>query len=683
VRLRVYTAALALTGLFGAIAVKAYGVQLTDAEHYRELARRQHTKMLEIPAPRGIVYDRTGSELAVTADVDSVFASPHEVVDVVGTAAKLAALLSLDVREVEARLSSRRYFAWLERHVSVEEARAIRDAGLPGVDIAREPRRYYPGRSLAGPVLGFAGIDGEGLDGIELSMNDLLRGRRARLAAVRDASGTVLPAADEAAAADRAVAGASITLTLDRFIQFSAERALAEAVATHKARAGTVVVLDVTTGGVLAMAASPGYDPNEPAARVGEGARNRAITDAYEVGSVMKVFTVAAALEAGAVRPEQWIDVEHGEYRVAGKTFRDTYKDVMLTVGGVIKRSSNVGAIKIARMLGKQRLHDALVRLGFGEKTGIELGGERAGLVRDPARWGEIGLATAAFGYGMTATPLQVAAALAAIGNGGIMHAPRLVERVVSAEGRVLYARQPRGKRVLSEATAAAMLPMLASVFDRGRDGGTARSVWVDGYRAGGKTGTAYRIDPATKKYSKDHYLSSFMGLAPIDAPRIAIVIVIDEPRGQKHYGGEVAGPVFARVVSESLRYLGLPPEPTPRPEEETKGPTGPGGDGDGDGDGVAADPPPEREPVAVTDGAEPTGAPANEAEAAEAEPGAAIGPTVPDFRGLGVARSLAVAREAGIAIEIEGTGRAVEQLPLPGPAAAPVTCRVTFSAAD
>ncbi len=658
VRTRVYIVASALTALFCAIGYKAYAVQVTGGEHYRELARRQHLRTVEVPAPRGSIYDATGAELAVTADVDSAFANPREIVDVAGTAERIAELLDLDVRAVEAKLSADRYFVWLERHITVEEADALRAADLPGVSMTREPRRFYPFKQLAAPLLGFAGIDGNGLDGIERSMDELLVGKRAKLAAVRDASGTILLGAnsgdDEAASP-----GSSITLTIDRFIQFSSERALAESIEVNEAEAGTVVVLDVNTGAVLAMASWPTYDPNDPRGRAQsrQGARNRAITDAYECGSVMKVFTIAAAIEAGVVTPDQWIDTENGRFKVGRKLIRDVHRDPRLTVTGVLKRSSNVGAAKIARKLGPERLHAALLHYGFGAKTGIELPGERAGIVHKPDRWGEIGLATISFGYGMTATPLQVAQTLAAIGNGGTLHEPRLIKQVADSTGRVVYRHEPNGRRIMSEQTARQMLAMLAAVFEKGKHGGTARKIDVPGFLVGGKTGTSHKLDPQTRTYSKDLYLSSFIGLAPIDDPKIAVVVLIDEPHGEHHYGSQVAGPVFARIVSESLRYMGVPGAPQ-----------------HADADATASAPLPEFFHGLPIDDDEVTRdqLPEPIIEAGQIR--------VPSFKGMSLGRALDAARECGLEVEVEGTGRVVEQFPPPGATDSTVVCKLVLS---
>lgn len=655
VRARIYLAAGVMGLLLLAIGYKAYGIQIDDASRYREMARRQHLRTLEVPAPRGVLFDTRGRELAVTAEVDSIFASPNTIEDVTGTAEALAEALDLDLRELEAKLSSPRHFVWIARHVAPDKARLVADLDLPGVEITAEPRRYYPGSQLAGPVVGFANIDGKGIEGVERAMNELLEGVPGQLRAVRDARGRVMLSGIDAGD----VPGASVYLSLDQTIQYIAETQLARAVELHKAAAGVAVVLEIGTGRVLAMANLPTYDPNQPGSDARRGARNRAITDVYEIGSSMKVFTVAAALEAGAIRPNQVFDVEKGRIRVGRKWIRDSYRDDELDVTGIIRRSSNVGAIKIARKLGAEALHEALGRYGFGDTTGVELPGERAGVLRPPQRWGEIGLATASFGYGMSATALQVAAGFAAIANRGVYHAPRVVREVRDAEGKVMYQHEATGRQMMDPGVAETVRVMLGSVFDRGRKGGTARDVYVEGYTAGGKTGTAYKVDHATGRYADHLYLSSFAGIAPLEDPRIAIVVLIDEPGGDEHYGGVVAGPVFAGIASESLRYLGVPQD---RPEEADASPPAAGG--------KAAEPEPEPEPIA-----EPAGA----ADLSEALTEAIDGVRVPDFRGLGMATVLERARAAGVSVQVVGTGRAVSQTPEPGVAAKGAKCRVVF----
>ena len=661
VRLRIIGVSAVLTLLLGAIAYRAWGLQIREGDHYRALAHRQHTATVEVPAPRGAIYDATGAELAVTADIDSVYANPREIVDLLGAAETLSRLLEVDARELEARLASPRYFVWVKRHVSAEEAQAVREAKLPGVYLTPEPRRFYPGRQLAGPVLGFAGIDGRGLDGLELTMNDLLAGQRAKAAALRDAAGRVMLPDPEAVPRP----GAQVVLTLHRYIQLAAERALERAMTEFDARAGVVVVLDVQNGEVLALASWPTYDPNRPGRDREEGARNRAVTDVYEIGSIMKVFTVAAALEAGVVTPETTFDIEGGRILVGRHPIRDTYKDDTLTTGGVLKRSSNVGVVKIVRRLGKERLHDALIRFGFGKKTEVELPGEQPGLVRPHERWGEIALATASFGYGMSATPLQVAAAFAAVANGGVYHEPRVVREVRAPDGAVLYRRESEGRRVLSEETALALRPMLGSVFDKGRDGGTARYLELDGFTAGGKTGTAHKVDPATGRYGDKLYLASFAGFAPLEDPRVMTLVLIDEPRGEKYFGGIVAGPVWLEVMTATMKYMGLA---SGAPGEDGAKVAAAGGEIGG-----------ELEVVPVGEGGQAADDPGSVSGTGTGT-GTGTGFEMPEFVGKGVPEVLSLARARGIRVELVGSGRAVQQFPPPGASSRTAECRIVFS---
>lgn len=548
--------------LFG-IAVRAWGLQVGSGDLFRDQAARQHAITVEIPAPRGAIVDRLGRPLAVTADADSIWADPREVRDVAATAEKLAQLLDGDVRLLEEKLGSERRFIWLARKIQPEVAAAVRAAKLPGIVVSSEPHRYYPARSVGGTLIGRANIDGHGIDGIELMMDKLLSGQRSRIAGLRDARGRAVLSDG----LTPATPGAQVQLTIDQTIQAIAEGALAETMHSTMAKSGVVVVLDVATSEVLGMASAPSFDPNEVTQDQPAASRSRAVADAYEIGSVMKLFNVATALDAGVTTPDEMFDTEGGAWKLGPKTIRDVHHDWQLTTSEIIKRSSNIGSAKLALRLGRDRLSRGLRQFGFGKKTGIELPGEQSGLLREARSWREIELATISYGYGLTVTPLQVAAAVAAIGNRGVWHAPRIVGKVTSDRGEVLPRPEAPSFAAIRPETAAKMMPMLASVFDGGPKAGTANKVVVDGFRCGGKSGTAHKFDPVTKGYSMSKYLSSFAGLAPIDAPRLAILVLIDEPSGGDYFGGKIAGPVFAKVASESLRYLGVPGDaPLPEP---------------------------------------------------------------------------------------------------------------------
>jgi cell division protein FtsI (penicillin-binding protein 3) len=659
-RIRLVFTALVLLGLLGALGYKAFTVQIRDGARMRALGEAQYLHEMELPAPRGSIRDVHGVDMAVSVDTDSIFANPRAVRDARATAKALSGALGIPWRELEKKLAETRYFVWLKRRVTGEASAKVRALDLPGIGSTAEPRRFYPGKSLAGPVLGFAGLDGKGLEGIELSLDTLLRGEKTTLPAIRDARGNLLLGHTWTDVEPASAGGGCVTLSLDRFLQYTAEQALEAAVTLHRAKAGVVVVLDPKSSDVLALASFPTYDPNDPSHR--GDAKNRAVTDAYEVGSVMKVFSVAAALDAQVVKPTDVFDIEGGRLQIGAKTITDTHKgESLLTVTEVIKYSSNVGAVKIARKLGKEALHDTFAELGFGQVTGIELPGERAGVLRDTRRWGEIGLATASFGYGLTVTPLQLATALSAVASGGVLHPPRLVKRVVAPDGRVLVESPPdAGRRVLSEAAARDLAAMLKTVVEKG---GTGEKVVVPGFVVAGKTGTAHKHDPQTGTYAADRYLSSFMGFAPADDPRLTIVVLIDDPRGESHFGGVVAGPVFARIASEGLKYLGVSGT-VPLPE------------------------PSATEPVAAAPEAGPPVPPVTSLESSlawerddlpPAGPGEPI-VLIPDFTGLSVGQALAWAHKSGIRLEIEGSGRAVRQFPQPGRALKSIPCLVTFN---
>jgi cell division protein FtsI (penicillin-binding protein 3) len=732
-RVRAYLAALVVIAGLSGVAWRAWALQVHEGDRYRLIAARQHALTVEIPAPRGDVIDARGRPLAVTADAESIWARPRDIRDVTDTAARIAALIGGNPAALEAKLGGDRRFLWLARHVTPELARRVRDAHLPGIEVGTEPRRWYPERSIGGTVIGRSDIDGNGVDGVELAMNAQLTGQRGEGSGLRDVRGKRM----FAGGLERPQPGATVQLSLDTTIQASAEAAIGEAVRAHHARSGAVVVLEVATGRVVAMASAPSLDPNGPsvagvpaaspagpgdepsaaavldamnaasadaaaaapgAAKPHEPARNRAVTDAYEAGSVMKIFSIAAALEEGTVTPDTEFDLGGGQFQLSPKLkpIRDVDHDPYLTVAGIIKRSSNVGAAKIALRLGATRLYAALRRFGFGARTGIELPGEQTGMLRNGARWRDIELATISYGYGLTATPLQIAAGLAALGNGGVYHEPRIVERVIDGDGTLLYDAQATERRVVSERTAAQMVAMMAAVFEGGRQAGTAASIVIPGFRCAGKTGTAHRYDPAAHAYALDHYLSSFAGLAPLDHPRLAIVALVDDPSGGDYFGAKVAGPVFARVASEALRYLGVPgvPEVCPpaapgAPAAATASgartcvpapptPRSPATSGSGPAVGSAHAAVASSEIAVSSDAGEPmlgtwspwlapTFAPLNPPALARGAATTAPAPRIPDFRGMGMARAFATARDAHLAVAVTGTGRVVEQQPPPG----------------
>jgi cell division protein FtsI (penicillin-binding protein 3) len=671
--IRLILTGVVVTVLFGLIAHTAWSVQIRQGEHLLALGEAQYLRDLELPAPRGSILDRQGVPLAVSVEVQSVYVRPRDLTDPRAEALDLARLLELDAAVLTARFTAGKPFVWVKRRVTPDQAHAIASLHLPGVGMTPEAKRFYPAGNLAGPVLGAAGIDGHGVDGLEKSLDRHLLGEVEKHQVLRDARGHVLFDGgwnDDAATAS---AGDTVTLTIDRNVQYVAEQALADGVERTQARSGVAVVLDVATGQVLAMASSPTFDPNGSAGR--DGARNRPVTDVFEPGSVMKVFTIASGLESGAVGPNDSWAVDGGRLMIGRHTLRDAeFWKPILSTGEVLKISSNVGAVKIARKTGKEALAAGLRSFGFGVPTGIELPGERSGTLTDSKRWGEARLATIAYGYGLTVTPLQVAAGLAAIATGGVYHAPRIVRDIRAPDGHVIFTPEPVSRRVLSLEHARQLLHMLAMVME---EEGTGEKIKVPGFLVGGKTGTAYKIDPATHKYSTNHYLSSFVGIAPLDHPRIVVVVMIDDPAGRDHFGATVSGPVFASIVSQVLPYLGVAANPALVAAAAASTKVQPSrvhqiaepelvDSVDAAAGEVAAMAGDAELDVSGDDGVPPAG------------PGEAI-VVIPDFRGLSTTQAVAAARAAGVKLSMTGSGRVVSQFPPPGRAMKSITCQITF----
>lgn len=556
-RVRVGVLALVLCGGAGAVVHRAYDLQVRRADGLREMAEEQYLRDIKLAPKRGTIYDRHGAEVAVSVDVDSIWANPRRLrkngYTAEQVAGRLSALLGVDYDVVRRRLSSDRYFVWIKRHVSPAEGAAVRKLELAGLSISQEARRFYPNRQLAAHVLGFSNIDGKGIEGLELSHDALLTGSTESVPAIRDRRGVVVYS--QQLLDDRASRGDDLTLTIDKTIQHIAERELELAARTFEARAGSIVVMDPNSGELLAIANFPTFNPNRPGASRSSERRNRAITDRFEPGSTIKPFTVAGALASGAIRSNQAIDCQGGEMQVAEYTIHDSHKWDLLTPSQVLMHSSNIGTAKIGLAMGRRTLYRTLRRFGFGRTSGLGLPGETKGQLRHFRKWYDMDAATISFGQGMSANALQLVSAMGAIANGGKLMRPTLLKRVTDARGQVVQELLPRvRRRVLPARVARLVSDMLIGVT--GEDG-TAAEAAIDGYLVAGKTGTAQKADFVKGGYAADKWVSSFVGYAPAHRPRLVVGVTIDEPV-IAHYGGTVAAPAFRRVVEASLRHLGV-----------------------------------------------------------------------------------------------------------------------------
>ncbi len=536
--------------VLGLALVGARSVQLALLDsRIAEWAEDQGTATLAVAGERGRIYDRAGAELAVSTLAPSVAARPRAVVDREATARALARALDRPAAELVERLGHPGPYVFLARWVEPEVAERVRRLGLPGIEITAEPRRSYPYGELAGQVLGFSNIDGRGVRGIERAEDGWLRGRSLRVPVERAGKERFLwhPELDSAS-----YAGGDIRLTLNAVLQAEAEAALDETIRRTGARGGVVVVLEPSTGELLALAEAPRFDPNRFREVPYHATRARAFLDSFEAGSTMKVFAVAAALERGVLRPGEQLDCTPGSLLVGGRAIRDSSEHGVLPVTDVIRVSSNIGAARIAARLGPRAHFEMLARFGFGRVTGSGFPEESAGLMRPWQRWRPIDHATIAYGQGINVTPVQLAAATAALANDGVLVPPRLVRARRLRDGRWTTEGPRPGRRVVRPEVARAVLAMM----ERAVEDGTGRRAGLPGVRVAGKTGTAQVLDPHTRRYT-NRYDAWFVGVVPADAPELVVAVLVEEPR-RPHTGGAVAAPLFAEVARGELLRRGL-----------------------------------------------------------------------------------------------------------------------------
>jgi cell division protein FtsI (penicillin-binding protein 3) len=652
----------------GGIVSGAYRIEVEDGEAWFDLAERQRQRRLHITPKRGTVYDRNGTPLAESVEVPSVSIDTVELLRGIEEkyipmriqqfSERIAQALSLPADDVAEKLSRRRRFAWLKRRISEAEVAAVRALSdraqrypVRGLTIEGEGHRFYPNRELAGPLLGFVSPDGEGKEGIELSLEHELRGNAAEVRGLRDRSGRLLFA--EGIEDDQALAGHNVTLTIDKAIQFTAERELDSAMMTYEAIGGSVVVVDPASGEILAMASAPGYNPNDYSSSDPEHRRNRAVVDRYEPGSTMKIFTLSAAFAAKSVSPTAAIYCEEGNMAIDNVVIHDTHVSRWLTVTQILSLSSNIGTAKIALGLGEPRLYEGFRRFGFGDTTGILFPGESVGVLRPRGRpWVQVETAAAAFGQGVSVTTLQLAMAMASVGNGGRLLEPILVKRVTDSANVTLSETAPRVRREAVPAHVAKLMSEMLVAVTEGE--GTGVEAAIPGFRVAGKTATAQKIDPATGKYTDTHYVASFIGLVPAEKPRLAIAVVLDEPMGGTYAGGSVAAPVFRRVGEMALRYLGVTPRGSvPMKLSEVS-------DRAREGD-------PAVNAYQVLNEARGAASPITTAVVTPSAPMKVGEVRVPDLSGFPAREAVKAAAGAGLSAYVEGTGRLSRQEPPPG----------------
>ena len=526
------------------LVVRAVHLQSIDSEFLQAHGNDRYLRTISIPADRGTITDRHGEPLASSAPVDSVWTVPRQLAASRARWPELVALLGMSGDQLEALIAPRldRGFLFIKRRIGPELARQVMDLGIPGIFLEKEYRRFYPSGEVAAHLIGFTDMDNRGQEGIELSYEEDLRSTAGAKQVIQNRHRQIV---EDVVRVRAPSPGKTLALSIDRRIQYVAYRELKAAVQANKARSGSLVVLDAASGEVLAMVNQPAFNPNNRQVMDSDRFRNRAVTDVFEPGSTIKPFTVAAGLESGAYRPTTRVDTRPGVFKVGRNRVRDMRDYGELDVAGIIQKSSNVGVSKIALSMPAEQLWQMLHGVGFGARVGTGFPGEPAGRLRAHSSWRPIEHATLAFGYGLSVTNLQLARAYAVLASGGLL-LPISLKRTGTAA---------TGKRVLSEKTARQVRAMLELVVAQG----TGKRAQIPGYRVAGKTGTVHKT--VGGRYSNEHYMAMFAGMVPASHPRLVAVVVVDEPHPDRHFGGQVAAPIFARVMAEALRLMNIPPD--------------------------------------------------------------------------------------------------------------------------
>jgi cell division protein FtsI (penicillin-binding protein 3) len=668
-----------------AISGRLIYLQVFQYGDWVQRAQKQQQRTFDVAPPRGVVYDRNGHELAMSIKVDSIFAVPSEVPDHAMAANVLARITGQDPHEILGHLQASRNFCWIARKVDAAVSNRVRALNLRGIYFTKEPKRFYPKGELAAQVLGYVGLDDEGLGGIEREYDDSLRGIGGKMSISMDARRVKLGRVEQ-----RPEPGENVILTIDEKIQWIVEREIDQAMKDTQAEAATVVVQNPNTGEILALANRPTFNPNMFRTVPQQALNDRAVSDVYEPGSMFKTVTLSAALEEKVTTPDDRYDVSQGFIVVGGKRMRDAHHMGVLTTAQVLAQSSNVGAIKIGMKLGEDRLYKYMRAFGYGQQTGIELPGETRGLVKPVKNWSKTSIGAMSIGQEVGITALQAVSAISAIANDGVYTPPRLVAGVTPpGKPQQVVFKPAQQHRVISTLTAAEMRKMMEGVVLFG----TARRAILDGYSSAGKTGTAQKVDPRTGRYGP-HYVASFVGFAPVNTPAVTIAVIIDSAKGL-HQGGQVSAPVFARIAQQVLAYLDVPYDVEPRDPVYLAAKKAKDRDLEEDAGDHLGDLIPDNEVASADSGTVPAqpmlvpasvrkvlpSAPQPTIDAAQNSPvtpappangGTVVldvegGVVVPSFAGKAMRSALATADEAGLDLEPRGSGVAREQWPAPG----------------
>ena len=619
--------------LFIVLLSRAFQLQVLSGEKLKNLAQRQHTATLQLQPERGMVYDRNGEKLAVSVLADSVCADPTRIADPLKASRQIAVILNLDKQVVMKKILEPKNFCWLARRISPDEAANVDNAEIEGIFLVKEPKRFYPNGQLAAHLLGFVGADANGLEGLENKYDDILKGKPEKLAWARDAKGKkiFLRVGNNEAKKDESV---NLVLTIDSRIQYLVETHLKEAVVSKGAKGGIAVVMDPKTGEILAMANEVGFNPNNINGLTPEKWRNRAITDYFDPGSTFKPFLVAGALEEKTIRESEKFYCEDGNYTVANRVIHEANRQRhgQLSVRDILKYSSNIGSVKIAQKLGKEKFYQYIDNFGFGTKTGIDLPGESPGLVRPVRNWSKVDTATIAFGQGVSVTAIQMIAAMSAIANGGVLMKPYILRSVTDKNNIPIKMYNPTVvRKVVSAETAKRLTNMLTEVV--GSADGSGKNANIVNVAVAGKTGTSQKFDFSRGVYSSEKVRTSFIGFFPADNPQVAILVILDEPQRDK-WGGVAAAPVFKSIGEQILNCFKTNIRETPifGPDKQSK--------------------------VQLISAQETIVARSidNNDESA-----------VPDFHGLTIREAMKKAKSRSIELKVSGNGWAVRQYPPAG----------------